>query len=145
MNNHRLHSLFEQERDRLELDALPMSVMYGELPKGTNAQLQHTRTSFGRVYRIIVSKDADDASLLSSMAHEMRHAWQYHHGKLDIRNGERYWEGQRSDLDMEVGEEYFNSPWEVDAREHARKRVIEVKVANFLAPIVEKLSFFCFA
>jgi hypothetical protein len=66
---------------------------------------------------------------ISILAHELRHAWQYQTGIMDLnvnpRNG-RVWKGEFvSDTWVQSQEDYEKLPWEADANDFARSYMDE--------------------
>ena len=53
---------------------------------------------------------------LRSLFHEMEHARQYIYCELELEHNHAIWRGTLSNRNGEDWEEYWNSPWEVEAR-----------------------------
>ena len=54
---------------------------------------------------------------LGTLFHEMEHARQYIYCELELENDHVMWRGTLSSRNIDDYEEYWNSPWEVAARE----------------------------
>ena len=58
---------------------------------------------------------------LQTLFHELEHARQYIYCELELETDHVIWRGTLSARDSENYEEYWNSPWEVAAREKEEK------------------------
>lgn len=57
----------------------------------------------------------DIKAMISTLAHEMVHAEQYHQGRLSWKNGAQYWNGSKSNNKGSTYARYRAQPWEVEA------------------------------
>lgn len=67
-------------------------------------------------YKIVVRLHKND-KWLSTLFHELEHARQYIYCELELENNHAIWRGTLSKRNEGDWEDYWNSPWEVAARE----------------------------
>lgn len=70
-------------------------------------------------YWICLSPDCPAEDLIKVVAHEMVHVWQHDRGDLDFDYESQifYWKGQKWDFKDLEAVEYYNRPWEKEAKE----------------------------
>ena len=67
-------------------------------------------------YKIVVRLHKND-NWLSTLFHELEHARQYIYCELELEHKHVVWRGVLTSRNEEDWEEYWNSPWEVAARQ----------------------------
>ena len=67
-------------------------------------------------YKIVVRLHKND-NWLSTLFHELEHARQYIYCELELEHSHAIWRGTLSTRNEEDWEQYWNSPWEIAARE----------------------------
>ncbi|MEL0299655.1 MAG: hypothetical protein VW972_05130 [Flavobacteriaceae bacterium] len=67
-------------------------------------------------YKIVVRLHKND-NWLSTLFHELEHARQYIYCELELEHKHVVWRGVLASRNEEDWEEYWNSPWEVEARQ----------------------------
>lgn len=67
-------------------------------------------------YKIVVRLHKTD-NWLSTLFHELEHARQYIYCELQLEHNHAIWRGTLSTRNAEDWEQYWNSPWEIAARE----------------------------
>lgn len=77
-------------------------------------------------------------STISTLFHELRHAWQDENEGLEIFSTGGYYRSFEYSLDLENFDEYWNAPWEIDARKW-EKLIFSAYKRNVPAKWVKKL------
>ena len=67
-------------------------------------------------FTIEIQKNLDTPRVIVHVAHEMVHLRQFKHDELDVRDESTYWKGERYDTPEFGSDEYWLSPWEIEAR-----------------------------
>ena len=69
----------------------------------------------------VVIRIFKNSNWLRSLFHEMEHARQYIYCELELESDHVIWRGTLSSRDGDNWDEYWNSPWEVEARDTEEK------------------------
>jgi hypothetical protein len=71
-------------------------------------------------------------AVYKSLAHELRHVWQWRNGLLQLRRGVWYWDGRPEITHRALvfasasgSPRYYYLPWEIDAREFEDAHLLE--------------------
>ena len=94
----------------LDVSPIPIHVVL----KGKNEQDFGDSIDLGHKIVVRINKST---SWLRALFHEMEHARQYIYCELELEHDHVMWRGTLSSRNIDDYEEYWNSPWEVAARE----------------------------
>lgn len=98
----------------LDVSPIPIHIVL----KGKNEQDFGDSIDLG--YKVVVRINKS-ANWLGTLFHELEHARQYVYCELELETDHVIWRGTLSDRDADNYEEYWHSPWEVEARQKERE------------------------
>lgn len=86
--------------------------------KGMSAETYGCTAKIYNSHWILISPDCPAEKLNEVVAHEMVHVWQTERGDLefDYDNQIFYWKGQKWDLEKLNEVQYYDRPWENEAK-----------------------------
>ena len=103
---------------------MPMISYQYNLPHKIKFRLGSSKTlfgSYGSSSRIVfVSINMSLKKFVETICHELTHAEQFHSGKLQLKKNDFFWMGNKGSKGTTYSS-YFNSPWEVEARNKAEE------------------------
>ena len=98
--------------DELDLSISPIPITV--YLKGAHNQDYGDSIDLGHKVVIRINKTT---MWLRTLFHELEHARQYIYCELELENDHAMWQGKLSERNINNWDEYWNSPWEVAARE----------------------------